>query len=96
MNTPLIDFLKQYSMSGTVRMHMPGHKGHGPLGCESFDITEISGADNLYNAHGILDESQKNAAALFGSAASFYSTEGSTLAIKAMLHLAVTERPSKA
>lgn len=93
MNTPLIDFLKQYSMSGTVRMHMPGHKGHGPLGCESFDITEISGADNLYDAHGILDESQKNAAALFGSAASFYSTEGSTLAIKAMLHLAVTQRP---
>ena len=27
-----------------VRMHMPGHKGRGPLGFEELDITEFDGA----------------------------------------------------
>ncbi len=71
---------------------MPGHKGRGLLGVESLDLTEISGADSLYSANGIIYESEKNAASLFGSAHSFYSTEGSTLAIKAMLALVTSER----
>ena len=48
--------------SGMVRFHMPGHKGAGFLGCEGFDITEISGADELYEAEGIIAESERNAA----------------------------------
>ena len=47
MNTPLVDFVRQYAASGTARLHMPGHKGIPFLGCESFDITEIAGADDL-------------------------------------------------
>ena len=74
-----------------TRMHMPGHKGKGTLGIEKLDITEITGADVLYSADGIISESQRNAAKLFGTAATFYSTEGSTLAIKAMLALVHTE-----
>ena len=66
---------------------MPGHKGRGSLGIEAFDITEISGADVLYSPSGIIAESEENATELFGTAHSFYSTEGSTLAIKAMLKL---------
>ena len=64
---------------------MPGHKGSTMLGCEALDITEINGADVLYSANGIIEESENNATALFGTAHTFYSTEGSTLAIKAML-----------
>ena len=64
---------------------MPGHKGKALLGCEALDITEICGADVLYSANGIIEESENNATALFGTAHTFYSTEGSTLAIKAML-----------
>ena len=70
---------------------MPGHKGALSLGCEAFDITEISGADVLYSADGIIAESEGNLTRLYGTAHSFYSTEGSTLAIKAMLAL-VSER----
>ncbi len=66
---------------------MPGHKGAGPLGCEVFDITEISGADVLYSADGIIAESEDNLSSLYGTAHSFYSTQGSTLAISAMLAL---------
>ena len=70
-------------------MHMPGHKGTGPLGFERWDITEIAGADALYEADGIIAQSEQNAAQLFGSAATYYSTEGSSQCIRAMLHLAV-------
>lgn len=67
---------------------MPGHKGRGFLGCEARDITEIQGADVLDQAGGIIAESEANAAALFQTARTFYSTEGSSLSVKAMLALA--------
>ena len=93
MKTPIVDFVKGYREAGPSRFHMPGHKGRTFLGCEALDITEISGADVLYHADGIIAESEENATALFGTAHTFYSAEGSTLAIKAMLALA-TERKS--
>ena len=50
MNTPICDFVKDYAKSSALRLHMPGHKGVDFLGCERFDITEIDGADSLYEA----------------------------------------------
>ncbi len=91
MTTPIFDFVKKYAHSKATRFHMPGHKGIGELGCEAYDITEISGADVLYSAEGIIAESENNLSSLYGTAHSFYSTEGSTLAIKSMLYL-VSER----
>ncbi len=67
---------------------MPGHKGLYP-----HDITEIKGADSLYEAAGIIHESEGYAAQLFGTAATFYSTEGSSQCIRAMLALATCFRP---
>lgn len=93
MKTPIFDFVKGYIEADVSRFHMPGHKGQPILGCEPYDITEISGADVLYAAEGIIEESEQNASALFGTAHSFYSTEGSSLAIKAMLALATANRP---
>ena len=96
MTTPIYDFLKKYAEQDGVRLHMPGHKGNGPLGIESLDITEISGADVLYSAEGIIAESENFASRLFGTYHSFYSTQGSTLAIFAMLRLATlgAEKPA--
>lgn len=88
MNTPICDFLSQYSAQNASRLHMPGHKGKSFLGFEAMDITEISGADSLYEASGIIAQSEKNAGELFGSR-TFYSTEGSSLCIRAMLYLAM-------
>ena len=90
MKTPIYDFVKKYGESGFCRFHMPGHKGKPHLGVEKYDITEIEGADNLYSPSGIILESEENASALFGTAHSFYSAEGSTLAIKAMLAVALS------
>lgn len=93
MDTPILDFVQRYAASDTARLHMPGHKGVGFLGCEALDITEIAGADALYEAEGIIARSEKNAAALFGSARTLYSTEGSSQCLRAMLYLALVCRP---
>ena len=93
MTTPIADFVKKYAQSTTSRFHMPGHKGKAFLGCEALDITEINGADVLYSASGIISESEENATAIFKSGHSFYSTEGSSLAIKAMLALIKKKTP---
>lgn len=83
MKTPVCDFLRAYTEKAATRLHMPGHKGR------QFpeDITEVSGADCLYHAHGIIAQSQENASALFGTAKTVYSAEGSSLAIRAMVYL---------
>ncbi len=87
MTTPICDFVGQYQKSDTVRFHMPGHKGKSHLGMESLDITEIKGADALYEADGIIAESEENASRIFGTAKTVYSTEGSSQCVKAMIHL---------
>lgn len=94
MKTPIYDFVQNYIQSNTVRFHMPGHKGKSLLGCEAGDITEIAGADVLYGACGIIEQSENNATELFGTAHTFYSTEGSSLAIRAMLALVKGTDPS--
>lgn len=86
MKTPICDFVRRYIDSGALRLHMPGHKGTGPLGFEAPDITEIDGADSLYSAQGIIRESEQNASRLFGCP-TFYSAEGSSHCIRAMLYL---------
>lgn len=86
MNTPICDFVRKYNDNGALRLHMPGHKGEGALGIEALDITEIDGADSLYQASGIIKQSEENASLLFG-AKTFYSTEGSSQCIRAMMFL---------
>lgn len=86
MKAPIADFIENYKNSGKVRLHMPGHKGKSK-GFED-DITEIPGADELFHANGIIRESEEYASELFGTGKTLYSTEGSSLSIRAMLHLA--------
>ena len=88
MDIPICDFVRDYAQSDNIRLHMPGHKGKNQLGIESLDITEIDGADSLYEASGIIQRSEENASRLFGCP-TFYSTEGSSQCIRAMLYLAL-------
>ena len=94
MITPIYDFVRRYAQSDTVRLHMPGHKGQTGLGCEKLDITEVRGADSLYEAAGVIAQSEENATQLFGTQRTLYSTEGSSQCIRAMLHLCVMLRKS--
>ena len=94
MTTPIVDFVRRYAQSGTSRLHMPGHKGQSLLGFEPWDITEIKGADELYEADGIIAQSEANATRLFGTVHTYYSTEGSSQCIRAMLCLALQAAPA--
>ncbi len=81
MDTPIHDFLERYAAASPVRCHMPGGKGRD----YPFDITEIDGADSLYESAGIIRASERNAALLFGAGDTLYSCGGSTLCVQAML-----------
>ncbi|MGN1423200.1 MAG: amino acid decarboxylase [Oscillospiraceae bacterium] len=83
MNTPIVDFLEKYTRENRLRLHMPGHKGEFP-----HDITEIEGADSLFESDatgGIIAQSEAIAAKIFGAAKTCYSCGGSTLAIQTAL-----------
>lgn len=89
MDAPVFDFVHNYAQSGFVRAHMPGHKGKNVYNnvfdkLFPYDITEIKGADTLFDADGIIAQSELNASRLFGSA-TFYSASGSTSCIQIML-----------
>ena len=90
--TPVDDFVRAYAEKDAIRAHMPGHKGEGGRG-ERWDITEIDGADSLYEARGIIGESEEIASRLFGSGITVYSAEGSSLSIRTMLLLALHRVP---
>ena len=94
MKTPIVSFLRSYQEKSPVRMHMPGHKGAGILGFEGMDLTEISGADELFAAEGIIKESEQNASNLFGCP-TYYSTQGSTLCIQTMCTILCQDAKSK-
>ncbi|MBR1393767.1 MAG: aminotransferase class V-fold PLP-dependent enzyme [Ruminococcus sp.] len=85
MSTPIIDFINSYRSGDVAELHMPGHKGTPLIGAEPLDITEIKGADALFEAYGIIGQSEKNMSSAYGSALTVYSTEGSSLSVKAML-----------
>ena len=87
MTAPINEFVKKYSEKKTVRFHMPGHKGVKFHGLEALDITEIKGADYLFEPDGIIAESEKKMSKAFGTAETLYSTEGSSLCIKTRLGL---------
>ncbi len=95
-NAPILDFLTGYAASGISRLHMPGHKGSAPNGYPEFlrasfpfDLTEIKGADELYEPEGIIARSEEMTAALYHAGLTCYSAGGSTLSILTMVTAAV-------
>ncbi len=91
MTTPICDFIEKYASDGFLRLHMPAHKGIG-MGYEREDITEICGADSLFDASGIIAESERNASELFGCD-TIYSVEGSSLCIRTMIAMLKVNDP---
>ena len=90
MTAPICDLVRRYAEKHTVRAHMPGHKGISPAKCGFeaaylYDITEIKGADFMFESTGVIRESERNASKLFGTAGTIYSAAGSTACIQAML-----------
>lgn len=79
------EFAECYASVEATRLHMPGHKGVSIHGMEKYDITEIDGADSLYESSGIILDSELRTAERYGSQKTCYSAEGSSLSVKASL-----------
>ena len=76
----LLPDLVRYGGSDLLPMHMPGHKRKSGFlgGLGKLDITEVEGFDDLHHPEGVLKQTQEEAAALYGSDASFFLVNGST------------------
>ena len=89
------DFLLQHADKNPVSFHMPGHKGSAifrKYGYGEFldrfadcDITEIPGADNLFLTEGIIKETQRKYARLYGADHSYLMVNGSSGSIIASI-----------
>ena len=79
----LWDPLTHYGTSEILPMHMPGHKRNSGFmhGIGRYDITEVTGFDDLHHPAGILREAMEEAAALYRSDASYFLVNGSTAGI---------------
>jgi len=91
---PIIEALRKYIANGTVRFHMPGHKGGIRnsvltefLGNEVFaaDVTNVPGLDDLHQAHGVIKEAQDLAARTFGAEYTYFLVNGSSCGLQALV-----------
>lgn len=100
-NTPIYSFLEAHAKKKSISFHMPGHKGaslYGRFGYESFlqdfmnfDITEIYGADNLFQTEGILKEAQERYAKLYDVKYSYLLINGTSGGIIAAILASVNK-----
>ncbi|MBP3217413.1 MAG: aminotransferase class I/II-fold pyridoxal phosphate-dependent enzyme [Lachnospiraceae bacterium] len=77
----------------TIPFHMPGHKRVMAPAPDLFcgiDLTEITGADNLHHAEGILREAMDRTAQVFHADRTFYLVNGSTVGNLAAIRAAVS------
>ena len=89
-NTPLRNRIEKILKEDKTRMYMPGHKGRMAepfTTIAPYDITEIEGADSLYDCDDVLLELEERISGAYGTGASIISAGGSTLGIQTMLYL---------
>ncbi|HPZ59517.1 MAG TPA: aminotransferase class V-fold PLP-dependent enzyme, partial [Bacillota bacterium] len=95
----IMEFLLQHADNHTVSFHMPGHKGsaiYKRFGYDEFlekfmdcDITEIPGADNLFQAEGIIKAVQDKYRELYDVSHSYLLINGTSGGIIASILAAV-------
>ena len=93
------DFLAEHARTGAVSFHMPGHKGAGfyeknGFGTEmkrlaDWDITEIAGADNLFQPETVIRRTMQKYERLYQTRRSYLLINGSSAGIIASILAAV-------
>ena len=91
MKRSLLDFLPEHAALDPVSFHMPGHKGsqlYKKLGYGDIlenlmdcDITEIPGADNLFQTEDVILAVMEKYKALYGSKKSYLLVNGSSVGL---------------
>lgn len=88
---PLWTALERIRREDLARFYMPGHKGRMPAPftqAAPYDVTEIAGADSLYECTGAIRALEEEMADLYRVGDCLLSAGGSTLCIQTMLYLA--------
>ncbi len=93
--TPLFSGLVQHAQKNPIQFHIPGHKkgmGMNPAFREfiganalSIDLINIAPLDDLHHPKAIIKEAQELAAEAFGADHTFFSVQGTSGAIMAMI-----------
>ncbi|GAB6935962.1 MAG: aminotransferase class I/II-fold pyridoxal phosphate-dependent enzyme [Bacillota bacterium] len=93
--TPLFTGLLEHAKRKPLQFHIPGHKRGAGMNPEfrdfigenalSIDLINIAPLDDLHNPHGIIKEAQELAAEAFGADHTFFSVQGTSGAIMAMV-----------
>lgn len=93
--TPLFSSLLEHSETCLHRFHIPGHKGGGGVdpAFRSFigdnalkiDLINLEPLDDLHRPRGIIRQAQELAAEAFGSEHTFFSVQGTSTALMAMI-----------
>ncbi|MCC3372939.1 aminotransferase class I/II-fold pyridoxal phosphate-dependent enzyme [Cohnella sp. REN36] len=93
--TPLFDALRRHAEQNPVQFHIPGHKKGAGMDPEfrsfigqnvlDIDLINIAPLDDLHQPVGVILEAQKLAADAFGADATFFSVQGTSSAIMAMI-----------
>lgn len=93
MNRPIVKRLKEFVEAKPVSFHVPGHKSGMLSGLPQclrsalqYDVTELSGLDDLHEASGIIAEAEQALQNLYGSNRSFFLVNGSTVGNLAMVY----------
>lgn len=96
---PLFQSLVEHARKMTIPFHIPGHKrgmGMDPSFREylgenalAIDLINIAPVDDLHHPQGIIKEAQELAAKAFGAERTFFSVQGTSGAIMAMVLAAV-------
>ena len=95
MKQPLVEAMERYLREQVYPLHTPGHKGgrgvaeplRSLLGSTALrmDVSLMSELDDIHAPCSCIKEAQEEAARLYGSDACFFSVNGTTGAIHAML-----------
>ncbi len=94
-NTPLFSGLREHAKKNPVQFHIPGHKKGAGIDPEfrdfigdnalSIDLINIGPLDDLHQPKGIIKQAQVLAAEAFGADHTFFSVQGTSGAIMAMV-----------
>ncbi|PAD66409.1 hypothetical protein CHH83_24055 [Bacillus sp. 7586-K] len=94
METPLFTALMEHALKCPLSLHVPGHK-NGMIffeeardiynGILPFDVTELTGLDDLHNAKGAIQKAEQLTALLYGVKYTKFLVNGSTVGNLAMI-----------
>ena len=93
--TPLFTAVVEHAKKNPIQFHIPGHKKGQGMDEEfknfigenalSIDLINIAPLDDLHHPHGIIKDAQDLAAKAFGADYTFFSIQGTSGAIMAMI-----------